>query len=122
MATHVSFRNQYTGEIKSVKVGWSWTLFLFSNVFGIPLFLRKLYSYGFLLLGLSCVQFVLGVIDDPSLNTISKAISFGQLIAAVYLGRNGNQMTAKNYLENGWEWAEPGDDATIYAQEKWALA
>jgi hypothetical protein len=42
----VTFKNPKSGELKPVKVGWSWVLFLFSGVFGIPSFLRQLNGLG----------------------------------------------------------------------------
>ncbi|MFZ3033752.1 MAG: hypothetical protein WA138_07055, partial [Parvibaculum sp.] len=46
MAIHATFKNSKTGELKQVKIGWSWTLFFFSSLFGLPLFLRRLYVWG----------------------------------------------------------------------------
>jgi uncharacterized membrane protein len=46
MKVMIPFKNSKTGEIVKVKLGWSWTLFFFSSVFGIPLFLRKLNVWG----------------------------------------------------------------------------
>jgi hypothetical protein len=40
---------------------------------------------------------------------------------AVWLGVKGNEMTAKNYLEQGWTFAEPQSDAVKFAQEKWGI-
>jgi hypothetical protein len=61
MAINVAFQNPTTGEIKSVKVGWSWLLLFLSGVFGIPLFMRKLTMWGFVFLaanlfGLACLM------------------------------------------------------------------
>ena len=42
----VAMTNPKTGEVREVKVGWSWILFLFSGFFGLPLFLRKLHVWG----------------------------------------------------------------------------
>lgn len=117
MATHVSFRNRHTGEIKSVKVGWSWVLFFFGPVFGIPFWMRKVYTYGALVVGwnISC-----GIASEiGGLDTVAMV---GGVVLAVLLGLRGNQLTAKYYVENGWELAEPEDQASIEAMEKWALA
>ena len=45
-----------TGELKEVKAGWSWTLFLRSGIFGQPLFLLKLHIWGFVFLVLCVVK------------------------------------------------------------------
>lgn len=50
MAVRAAFRNPRTGELREVKVGWSWTLFFFSGLFGLPLFLRGLHVWGALFL------------------------------------------------------------------------
>jgi hypothetical protein len=39
-----------------------------------------------------------------------------------WLGIKGNEMTAKNLLENGWEFADSGSDAVRFARLKWGLA
>ena len=53
---NVTFRNPKTGELKQVKVGWSWILFLFSGLFGLPLFLRRLQMWGWLFFALWAVN------------------------------------------------------------------
>jgi hypothetical protein len=46
----VMLKNEKSGELKEVKVGWSWVLFLFSGFLGIPLFLRRLNGLGLVFL------------------------------------------------------------------------
>jgi hypothetical protein len=43
---NVDLVNQRSGEHKNVKVGFSWVLFFFSGILGIPLFLRRLHVWG----------------------------------------------------------------------------
>ena len=116
MATQVAFRNQSTGEMKSVKVGWSWTLFLFGSVLGIPFFMRKFWSAGVAMIAwdILCV-----VIANSASDTLLRGAGIGLGMA---LGIYGNKETARYYLKHGWELAEPDADATICAKEKWALA
>ncbi|MBD8546062.1 hypothetical protein [Sphingomonas sp. CFBP 8760] len=118
MAAMVQLRNERTSEIKAVKVGWSWTLFLFSSVAGIPLLARGLYKYGAGMAALSVAAAVASAVDSP----VYGLLILFQIIASVQFGRLGNRLTALHYLENGWEWAAPDDQETMYAREKWALA
>jgi len=118
MVTQVQLRNERTGEIKTIKVGWSWVLFLFSGVFGLPLFARRLYHYGAVMAGLSLATAVASEVDT----SLYVFLLLSQLIASVQFGRKGNELTAKHYLENGWSWAEPDADTTEFAKQKWALA
>lgn len=120
----VNLRNKRTGEVKSVKVGWSWTLFLFGVVLcGIPLFLRRLYAWGALVAALWIADLITSVMMagteiDTTINLVL-ALAFTGL--AVLFGLKGNEMTAKNYLENGWEWADPDSSSADYARQKWKL-
>lgn len=118
MSIHVTFKNPKTGELKQVKVGWSWTLFLFAGVFGIPLFLRKLNTLGFLFLLMWAVNFVaslyLGVVG---IATMLASIGF-----SVWIAIKGNELTAKNFLERGWEFSSPDSDIVKLAKAKWGLA
>jgi hypothetical protein len=40
----------------------------------------------------------------------------------IWLDIKGNEMTAKNLLENGWEFADSGSDPVRFARLKWGLA
>jgi hypothetical protein len=123
---HVQFKNPRTGEIKEVKIGWSWTLFLFSGIFGLPLFLRKLNVWGELFLALAVVN----IIGPPLVDMSHPFVGIGLRVnlffvflgLEIWLGIKGNEMTAKNYLENGWLFADEGTDSVRFARDKWGLA
>lgn len=85
----VSFKNN-AGVVRSVKVGFSWTIFFFG---GFPFFFRglSLHAVAFVVLGI---------------------LTWG--ISNVLLAFIGNKMTARHYLENGylpygngWDYAGP---------------
>lgn len=120
----VTFRNIKTGELKRVKVGWSWTLFFFSGFFGLPLFLRKLNNIGCVFLALWAMHVIVPWIipneADAGIFAVSLSIVFIGL--QVWVGLKGNEMTAKNYLEQGWEFSSPASDEASYARTKWGLA
>jgi hypothetical protein len=42
-------------------------------------------------------------------------------VLAVWMGIKGNEMTAKNYLERGWQFAEPESDVVKTAKGRWGL-
>jgi hypothetical protein len=117
----VTMKNPKTGESKEVKVGWSWILFLFSGFFGLPLFLRKLNVWGSIFLVLWVVNLLVPyvVTDDSSFLSIFLGLIF--LGLAIFLGIKGNEMTAKNYLESGWVFAEPDSQQTKMAKERWGI-
>jgi hypothetical protein len=122
----VKLRNERTGEIKDVKVGWSWTLFLFSWFLGLPLFLRKLPIWGATMFALCILFWVLSAFtsDTDSLSQIDilyyivDAILFG---LTIFFGIKDNALTGKNLLENGWKFVAEEDQATHFARLKWSL-
>lgn len=118
----VSFKNPKTGELKNVKIGWSWTLFLFSGFLGIPLFMRRLYIWGFFFLVLWVVSFFSGQLldsDGALATSIVLSILFPGL--GIWMGLKGNEMTAKNYLEQGWSFSEPNEQMAKFARGKWGI-
>ncbi len=118
MATEVQLRNERTGEVKQVKVGFNWFFFFCVSIFGLPLFVNRLYHYGAGMAGLSIAAAVANAIGSSMYGLF---IIF-QIIASVQFGRHGNRLITVNYLENGWEWADPEDQQTLFAREKWNLA
>ena len=119
----VAMTNPKTGEVKEVKVGWSWILFLFSGFFGLPLFLRKLHVWG----GIFLVLWSLYIIFPSMMQNEEEALSLMILLNLVFLGLQiwlgikGNEMTAKNYLELGWNFINPDSDEVKFAKGKWGI-
>lgn len=122
---HVSFKNKHTGEIKQVKVGWSWTLFLFGQLLGIPFFMRKYPTMGFVMLGVFLLNFAISYLamnyDGEGILLLSKAFRFVILAIAIWLGVAGNKMTARYYRANGWEIQNPETAAVEHAKQKWGM-
>ena len=115
----IALKNKITGEVKMVKVGWSWTLFFFSGFLGLPLFMRKLHIWGAVSLALYLayifVTYTVGGLPAACFGFIG----FG---LAIFFGMKGNEMTAKNLLENGWEFVEPAAPTVVTARAQWGLA
>ncbi len=119
----IMMKNPKTGEAKAVKVGWSWILFLFSGFLGIPLFLRKLYIWGGVFLVLWVVNLLAPSIAGDQQEALGLKIGLSIIFIGlqIYMGIKGNEMTAKNYLENGWEFTEPDSEVTKMAKAKWGI-
>lgn len=122
MRIEVPFKNPKTNEITKVKVGWSWTLFFFSMWLGIPLFMRKLNVFGFMALAIWLANTLVQTLLSGDLAPITQ-VSFSLLVLAfmIIIGIKGNELTAKNYLDLGWTFAEPDSDATRFGKLRWGL-
>ena len=117
MATQVWFKNPRTGEHKKLKVGFSWTCFFFWAIFGIPLFVRKLNTWGAVGVGYMLIHYALFALLPAALMYLG-VIGLGM---SVYLGRKANEMAARNYLMMGWEFTEPDGPGTAEAVARWGL-
>ena len=113
MAPRITLQNPRTGEMRRVKVGWSWTLFLLSDFFGLPLFLRGLNSWGAAVLTLWAVSVL-----APDVEPVTVLAGIG---LHIWLGLKGNEMIARKCLARGWILAERDDDAARFARMKWGL-
>lgn len=117
MSISVDFRNPQTGETKTVKVGWSWTLFLFSGFLGVPLFMRGLNLWG----AAFAVSWLFNILLMVSDNSSAVFFQLLTLAAEILIGVKGNELTAKHYLSLGWEFSDPNSDAARFAKMHWAL-
>ena len=118
MAVQVWFKNPRTGEQKKLKVGFSWTCLFFSGFFGIPLFIRKLNTWGGIMVGYTLLFYLFGFTVPP----VAVVLMIVGLGVEIWLGIKANEMAAKNYLALGWEFAEPQGAATAEAIARWGLA
>jgi Protein of unknown function (DUF2628). len=128
MKVKIAMKNPKTGEVKEVKVGWSWTLFFFSGFWGIPLFLRKLNTWGFVYLAYGVANCLTStyVNSSSSLTPEQKGFvviaNFLVLLGmSIFMAIKGNAMTAKNYLELGWEFTTPDSEFVKLAKNKWGI-
>lgn len=121
----VQLINPRTGELKAIKVGFSWTLFLFAGFFGIPLMLRKLYGWAALFLAISLLSpFAMELANAETDREVFIAftLSFGfQLTALLIIAIKGNELTAKRLIDNGWTFANPDSLETQLAKRKWGF-
>jgi len=111
----VQFNNPKTGQVKSVKLGWSWSLFLSGGFLGIPLFLQGLSIWGAVMASLWAVGLV---IANDTGTFILSVIGVG---LSIFLGLKGNEMIAKNYLKYGWSFANPENEMVKIAQKQWGV-
>jgi len=117
----IVMKNPRTGELKALKVGFSWVLFLLSPFFGIPLFLRRLYLLGGLMIAVNIASSALAgasTASNPSGLFIGLLVQAGFL---AYLGAKGNELTAKSLLEKGWIFAKPESLEAQYASSRWGI-
>ena len=122
----VMMKNPKTGELKEVKVGWSWTHFFFSGFFGLPLFLRRLHVWGGVCLAIYIAMLVFSYIFGSSGEGEAAAIYYllGTVLTGViiFLAIKGNELTAKNYIEQGWVFVDPESETVKMAKGKWGIS
>ena len=120
MKAQVPFKNPATGEVKTVKVGFSWVMFFFSPLFGLPFFMRGLPSLGArLMLGTVGAPIFLGTIRSFTEGVTLAVVA--ALTSMVLFGFIGNKVTAQHYLKKGWSFAEPNGAATAEGCKRWRL-
>ncbi len=127
---NVTLKNPRTSEIKQIKIGWSWVLFFFAGLWGIPLFLRRLYVWGgiFLFLGIvgMCQSWIAYLVAEDEATTAVMGIgtlgfSLAYVGLNIFIAAKGNELTAKNYLECGWVFAMPNSMETVEAMRRWNI-
>lgn len=123
MALHIAFRNPQTDEVRHIKLGWSWSLYNFSIVFGLPLFWRGLYLWGGLIVAIWAVVLAsLALIADGEHRfTIAMGAIAVMLGVDTYLAMRGNELTAKRLLQKGWEFAEQDPLTVKIAKKEWGI-
>ncbi|WP_341987593.1 hypothetical protein [Azorhizobium sp. AG788] len=109
-----------------IKVGFSWSLLLFSSCLGIPLWLRRLPLWAGLACGLVLMNwFILSQggrapssMQAYALMSIQMSLAILNMVMAV----RGNELTAKGLLERGWVFANPTSPETTVARHRWRIA
>ena len=121
----VQFNKPDSHQVREVKVGFSWTLFLFSGFLGVPLFMRRLDILGGVFLALFMTRFLFLIPGSGGQATVLMIIGILLPVVwfclALWIGAKGNELTAKNYLKRGWVFANPESDMVRTAKVEWGI-
>lgn len=120
----IGFVHKPSGKERRVATGFAWDLFLFAGVFGLPLFWRRLSSWGASVLVLWLFVLLVSIVHVTTAATqTAQLILFAAfLVLQVGLGFYGNRLTARTLLHHGWTIDRPNDRGTKFIVEKWRLA
>ncbi len=118
MRTVVELQDPVSGQIRRIKVGFSWTLLFFASWFGVPLLSRGLFGLGLAFVALCLIGMIAGHLELASITLSALAL---QLVGSIWLGVKGNEITAKHYLSKGWRLRDPTSHAAQVAIHKWHL-
>ncbi len=116
-------KQKQSGRAKRVSTGFAWDLFLCAGLFGMPLFWRRLHSWGAVILALWCVDLVIGrlPITAEAVHLAEAALFAVFLALQLFLGFAGNRLTAKAFLAHGWTFDLASDPGTKRVIERWKL-
>jgi len=119
----IRFKHKPSGKERRVSTGFAWDLFLFAGILGVPLFWRRLSSWGAAVLVLWLLVVVVGSVRvNAQATETAQLILFGIfLVLQIGLGFYGNRLTARTLLEHGWTIEQPNDSGTKRVIEKWRL-
>jgi hypothetical protein len=123
LSPSLGFVHKPSGKERRVATGFAWDLFLFAGVFGLPLFWRRLSSWGagVLVLWLFVLLVSVARVSAPVTQT-AQLILFGAFLALqLWLGFFGNRLTARTLLHHGWTIDRPNDRGNKLVIEKWRL-
>src|SRR5208282_5858267 len=111
----VAFENPTTGKMKRMHLRFDATLFCLAGCFGLPFFRRGLYGRGLFFAMLSTVDVTLfesTSVTNPMWSPEVWVYGVARATFQVWLGINGNKITATHLLAHGWKFANPDDETT----------
>ncbi len=120
----VAFENAATGEMKRMLLRFDATLFCLAGCFGLPFFWRGLYGWGLFFAMLSAIDVILfesTPVTNPMWPPEVWVYGVARAILQVWLGINGNKITARHLLAHGWKFANPDDETTRWAKSRWGI-
>lgn len=120
----IAFRHKPSGKERRVATGFAWDLFLFAGVFGVPLFLRRLPSWGAAVLALWLFVLIVSIVrvGAETAEIAQLALFAAFFVLQIGLGFYGNRLTARTLLHHGWTIDQPNDRGAKLVIEKWKLA
>jgi tetratricopeptide (TPR) repeat protein len=101
----ITLKHLETGKARTLKIGWSWTLFFFSSLYGIPLFLRGLKSWGWLMLAVALFTAIRNFSVPDNVGFLDYILIAFFVLSSIFFGLKGNQLTLKECLKKGWVFA-----------------
>lgn len=110
----IRFVNYELKSVRRVKVGFSFTLYFFCFVFGIPFLLRGMYKTA-----LACSILLGCLIFAPNIQMMM-LLYYAMCGGCIFFGVKGNEITARYYLQNGYIMDEDTTTSKI-ARAKWGL-
>lgn len=124
----ISFKNPKGGTIYLAKVGFDWGAFWGMMILaGLPFFLRKMNRLGwFCLVFLLIRVYLLGILNLMNFEVIIfllplPILAFLIIAFALYLGVRGGKLTARHYLEEGYECITKDEALLKQAKAKWDM-
>lgn len=126
---HIQLKNPATGQLKEIKVGWSWPTFLFASFFGIPLLISRLFIPASIMIILNIVNIVTFMQMSNGIDPITRGIAtilflvlvLTALILSVYFALSSNKMATKHYLKNGWQFIDPDSEIAKMTMLRWGI-
>lgn len=112
----VTFTNRATGDVRRVKVGFSWVLLFFGTIFGVPFFLRGMKSWGLAVLAVN-----LALLGADAAFRLGHQLSFVTIWLSGFFGWRGNAETARYYLSKGYVAGPVDDELARRVEKKWGL-
>lgn len=124
-------------ETKQMPFGFNFQFLVFSGLFGLPLFFKRMWGWAWLMFSLSTVQFYLFIkhlseilsamkVQDyyalPQNDSADAALTFLLFLLAVLLAVKGNEWAVRGLLKKGWRFAHPDQDIVKKAAAKWKLS
>lgn len=124
-------------ETKEMPFGFSLQFLLFSNLFGLPLFFKRMWGWAWLMFFLSTAQFYLFFmrlsailsamkVQDyyavPESDPMDTVLTLALFVLAVLLAFKGNEWAVKGLLKKGWRFVKPDQEIVKKAAIKWKLS
>lgn len=117
----VALRHSGTGKFRFVDSGWSWSIFTGAAFLGLPLFFRGMALWGTVMLFLWSLQLVVPFVPDADGNTLAWILNFAIAGLSLYLGFQGNALTARHFVACGYELADPDSVEGRVAAASWGI-
>lgn len=130
----IAFKNPKGGTVYLAKVGFDWGGFWGIFLGGLPFFLRKMNILGAFCLGFLLIEAMangLESITNSAFNQeelsnwekFSAVLYYGllDLGLGLYLGFRGGKITARHYVEEGYECITKDEALLARARTKWSL-